>query len=62
VSLPCLHGQAKTAKVGSVTRVAATDIEDVIVKSVNEHLRSERGTEDSEIRNHSAMAEVIDRI
>jgi hypothetical protein len=45
-----------------VTRVPATDIEDVIVKSVNEHLRSERGTEDSGIRNHSAIAEVIDRI
>ena len=25
VSLPCLHGEAKTAKVGSVTRVPAAD-------------------------------------
>jgi site-specific DNA recombinase len=62
VSLPCLHGESKTAKVGSVTRVPATDIEDVIVKSLNEHLRSERGTEDLGRRNHSAIAEVIDRI
>src|SRR5262249_55218280 len=45
VSLPCLHGEAKTAKVGSVTRVPATDIEDVVLKSLNEHLRSERETE-----------------
>jgi hypothetical protein len=62
VSLPCLHGEAKTAKVGSVTRVPATDIEDVIVESVTEHLRRERRTEDLGIRNHSAIAEVIDRI
>ncbi len=30
VSRPCLHGEAKTAKVGSVTRVPAADIEDAI--------------------------------
>jgi site-specific DNA recombinase len=60
VSLPCLHGEAKTAKVGSVTRVPATDIEDVIVKSLNEHLRSQSGM--PAITGHSAIAEVIDRI
>jgi site-specific DNA recombinase len=57
-----LHGEAKTAKVGSVTRVPATDIEEVVVKSLSEHLRSERGTQDSAITGHSAIAEVIDRI
>jgi site-specific DNA recombinase len=62
LSLPCLHGAAKTAKIGSVTRVPATDIEDVVVKSLNEHLRSERGMQDSAITGHSAIAEVIDRI
>jgi site-specific DNA recombinase len=62
VSLPCLHGEAKTAKVGSVTRVPATDIEEVVVKSLNEHLRSERGTQDSAITGHSAIAELVDRI
>jgi site-specific DNA recombinase len=62
VSLPCLYGEAKTAKVGSVTRVPATDIEEVVVKSLNEHLRNERGTQDSAITGHSAIAEVIDRI
>jgi site-specific DNA recombinase len=60
VSLPCLHGEAKTAKVGSVTRVPATDIEKVVVKSVNEHLRSQSGT--PAIAGHGAIAEVIDRI
>jgi site-specific DNA recombinase len=62
VSLPCLHGAAKTAKIGSVTRVPAIDIEEVVVKSLNEHLRSERGTQDSAITGHRAIAEVIDRI
>ena len=62
VSLPCLHGAAKTATVGSVIRVPATDIEDVVVKSLNEHLRSERGMQDSAITGHGAIAEVIDRI
>jgi site-specific DNA recombinase len=62
VSLPCLHGEAKTAKVGSVTRVPATDIEEVVAKSLNEHLRSERGMQDSAITGHGAIAEMIDRI
>jgi hypothetical protein len=51
-----LHGEAKTAKVGSVTRVPATDIEDVVVKSLNEHLRIERGMQDSDIRSHGAKS------
>jgi hypothetical protein len=38
VSTPVLHGEAKTASAGSVSRVPAADIEDVIVKSLKEHL------------------------
>jgi DNA invertase Pin-like site-specific DNA recombinase len=38
VSLPHLHGESKTASVGSVSRVPATDIEDTIVDSLNKHL------------------------
>src|SRR5258708_7871888 len=41
-SLPHLHGESKTASVGSVSRVPATDIEDIIVKSLNEHLISQK--------------------
>jgi site-specific DNA recombinase len=37
-SLPHLKGQSKTASVGSVSRVPATDIEAIIGKTVNEHL------------------------
>jgi site-specific DNA recombinase len=36
VSLPHLHGESKIASVGSVPRVPATDIENIIVKSLNE--------------------------
>jgi site-specific DNA recombinase len=38
VSLPHLKGEFKTVSVGSVSRIPATDIEDIIVKSVNERL------------------------
>ena len=38
VSLPHLYGESKTASVGSVSRIPATDIEDIIVESLNEHL------------------------
>src|ERR1700680_3618171 len=38
VSLPHLKGESKTASVGSVSRIPAPDIEDIIVKSVNAHL------------------------
>src|SRR5882762_66968 len=46
VSLPHLHGESKTASVGSVSRIPATEIEGVIVKSLNEHLiaRKEKPT------------------
>jgi site-specific DNA recombinase len=62
VSLPCLHGEAKTAKVGSITRVPASDIEDVVLKSLNDHLRIRSGTPASAIADHSAIAELVDRI
>jgi site-specific DNA recombinase len=42
VSTPCLHGEAKTASAGSVSRVSA-DVEDVIVNSLKEHLAANQG-------------------
>jgi hypothetical protein len=38
VSMPHLKGESKTISVGSVPRIPAPDIEDIVVKSVNEHL------------------------
>jgi hypothetical protein len=47
VSLPHLKGESKTVSVGSVSRIPATDIENIIVKSVNEHLVPDRPTSSS---------------
>src|SRR3979490_1340132 len=46
ISLPHLHGESKTASVGSVSRIPAAAIEDIIVKSLTEHLiaRKEKPT------------------
>src|SRR6266404_1533434 len=43
VSLPHLKGDSKTVSVGSVSRIPATDIEDIIVRSTNEHLVAQHG-------------------
>jgi site-specific DNA recombinase len=56
----CLHGEAKTAKVGSVTRVPATDVEEIVVKSLSEHLKSHSGM--PAITSRSAIVESVDRI
>jgi site-specific DNA recombinase len=37
VSTPFLHGEAKSASAGSVSRVPAADLEDVVVKFLKEH-------------------------
>jgi site-specific DNA recombinase len=44
VSTPFLHGEAKTASAGSVSRVPAAEIEDVVVKSLREHLAANEAT------------------
>jgi site-specific DNA recombinase len=43
VSLPHLKGESKTASVGCISRIPATDVEDIIVTSVNEHLVAQHG-------------------
>jgi hypothetical protein len=62
VSLPCLHGEARTAKVGSVPRVPATDVEEVVVKFLNEHLVTQREKPVSATTGSSVIAELIARI
>ena len=37
-SAPFLHGEAKTASAGSISRVPAADIEGIVIKSMKEHL------------------------
>jgi DNA invertase Pin-like site-specific DNA recombinase len=50
-SLPHLKGESKTVSIGSVSRIPATDIEGIIVKSVNEHLIAQKEKSASGIGN-----------
>jgi site-specific DNA recombinase len=65
VSLPHLHGESKTASVGSVSRVSATAIEDIIVKSLNEHLITQKekpASSQIHVRDGKAALEQVVRI
>ena len=65
VSLPHLQGESKTASVGSVSRIPATDIEDIIVKSLNEHLIAQKEKPSSSARavgDRKAVLEQVARI
>jgi hypothetical protein len=65
VSLPHLHGESKTASVGSVSRVPASDIENIIVKSLNEHLIAQKekpAFSRSHVRDGKAALEQVARI
>src|SRR4051794_9998857 len=42
-SLPHLKGESKTTPVGSVSRIPATDIENIVIKSVKQHLGAQHG-------------------
>src|SRR3977135_993462 len=55
VSLPHLHGESKTASVGSVSRVPATDIENICVNSLNKRLIVQKK------RSNSCITRVDDR-
>src|ERR1700694_579100 len=62
VSTPCLHGEAKTASAGSVSRVPAADIEDVIVKFLKEHLAAKQvrsTTSTACTDDHDALAQLV---
>jgi hypothetical protein len=61
VSLPHLHGESKTASVGSVSRIPATEIEDIVVKSINEHLIAHRERPASSAANGGDRKLVIER-
>jgi site-specific DNA recombinase len=65
VSLPHLHGESKTASVGSISRVPATDIESIIVKSLNEHLIAQKekpASSQTHVRDSKAALEQVARI
>src|ERR1700724_888573 len=61
-SLPHLKGESKTISVGSVSRISATDIEDIIVKRVNEHLIAKKEKSASGIGNIGDRQLVLEQV
>src|ERR1700716_3611544 len=61
VSLPHLRGE-KTVSVGSVSRIPATDIEDIIVKSVNEHLVAQHGQPSSSSAHADDRGMIVEQV
>jgi site-specific DNA recombinase len=64
-STPVLHGEAKTASTGSISRVPAADVEDIIVTALKRHLATDRDNAISSVprlENREVLAEVVDRI
>jgi site-specific DNA recombinase len=64
VSQPGLHGEARSAKLGSVSRVPAFEIERVTVAALRKHLADARGEiNDEQIRfDRTTLATLISRI
>jgi site-specific DNA recombinase len=65
VSQPGLHGEARTATLGSVSRVPAPEIEQAILSAVQEHLTKQRTGTDSEPPvkfDHHALTSLVSRI
>jgi site-specific DNA recombinase len=61
-STTVLHGEAKTASSGSVSRVPAADIEDAIIKSLEEHLTAQLDGPTSsavKFRDRAALAQLV---
>jgi site-specific DNA recombinase len=64
-SLPHLHAESKTASVGSVSRIPATGIEDVIVKSLHEHLIAQKekpSSSGTQVGDRKVLQDSIERI
>jgi hypothetical protein len=65
VSTPLLHGEAKTASAGSVSRVPAAEIEGVVVKSLKDHLAIQQAkstNNHARIDDRGALAQLVARI
>jgi site-specific DNA recombinase len=64
VSRPSLHGEARTAKLGSVSRVPAPEIEQAIVSTIREYLALQNllGAQRDSDLDHTALTSLISRI
>ena len=61
-SAPVLHGEAKTAQAGSVSRVPAADIEDIVLKSLEANFAAQRDGSTSkalQLRNRDALVQLV---
>ena len=61
-STPVLHGEAKTALAGSISRIPAADVEDTVVKSLKEYLatsQSKVATSAESLGNRETIAELV---
>jgi site-specific DNA recombinase len=64
-SLPHLKGESKTVSVGSVSRIPASDIENIVIESVKEHLAAQHGKPNASNtcgEDRSLIAEQVGRI
>jgi site-specific DNA recombinase len=62
ISTPFLHGEAKTAAAGSVSRAPASDIEDIVVKSLKEHFTAKQDRSTSSkmnLEDRGALAQLV---
>jgi site-specific DNA recombinase len=61
-STPVLHGEAKTASVGSISRVPAADIEDTVLKSLTAHLAAKQdgsASSSAQLRDRETFAKLV---
>ena len=64
-STPVLHGEAKTAPAGSISRVPAADIEDTVLKSLEAHLSAQQDGSTSsalQLRDREAIIQLVAEI
>src|SRR6202161_176597 len=64
-STPVLNGEAKTASAGSVSRVPAADIEEIVLKSLEAHFAAQRDSSTSsalQLRNREALIQLVSGI
>jgi site-specific DNA recombinase len=61
-STPVLHGEARTASAGSVSRIPAADIEDTVAKALKEYFAANQGkatTKAESLGNRETIAEMV---
>jgi len=65
VSQPSLHGEARTAKLGSVSRVPAPEIEQVVISAVKERLTDQKSQTDCQKSiafDHAKLTSLVSQI